>query len=81
MERDCMISHGASAMLEERLCGVSDKFQIPVCKHCGIITSSFVECQSCHGDDVLMCKIPYAAKQLFKELECMGIELCLKPAE
>lgn len=79
MERDCMIAHGAARFLQERLHHVSDKFQIPVCKKCGIITSKMTSCQMCRGDDVVICAFPYASKLLIQELGAMCIKVTLRP--
>ena len=79
MERDCMITHGASRFLKERLFDCSDPYQIIVCDKCGMIVSSQDECTSCNKDLVSKCNIPYAAKLLVHELIAMGIKVAIKP--
>ena len=37
MERDCMVSHGASRFTKDRLYHASDAFHVNVCKSCGMI--------------------------------------------
>lgn len=37
MEKDCLIAHGATALLQERLLFSSDKANVPVCTRCGQI--------------------------------------------
>jgi DNA-directed RNA polymerase II subunit RPB2 len=79
MERDCMIAHGASRFLKERLFDCSDPYQIIVCDKCGMITASRDECLSCRQDKVTTCNMPYAAKLLLQELMAMGIKVEIKP--
>lgn len=50
MERDCLVSHGVSAVLLERLMISSDAFQIDVCQICGTIVSNFHGLQINHFD-------------------------------
>lgn len=81
MERDCMIAHGNSAMLKERLFLVSDPFQISVCKKCGIMTTGTKECQICKGDQISSCNFPYASKLLHQELTAMGLKAVIRSDE
>lgn len=83
MERDCIISHGASRILKERLFEVSDPFTIPVCRNCGVIVASKEnkECHVCKGDSVDMCNLPYASKLLFTELMAFGLKMQIKPVD
>lgn len=79
MERDCMISHGASRFTKGRLYDASDKFQVHVCKLCGMIVSYNDElhihkCHVCDNrTDFDYVEIPYACKLLFQELITMNV--------
>ncbi|KAK0865402.1 DNA-dependent RNA polymerase II [Friedmanniomyces endolithicus] len=80
MERDCMISHGASAFLKERLLDVSDAFRVHICEICGLMTpvaklkEGVVECRPCRNKTrIAQVVIPYAAKLLFQELGAMNV--------
>jgi DNA-directed RNA polymerase II subunit RPB2 len=79
MERDCMISHGASSFTKDRIYNASDKFQVFVCNKCGHIAAyndsvHVHQCKLCNNrTDFAFVKIPYACKLLFQELNCMNI--------
>jgi len=79
MERDCMVSHGAAAFTKGRIYDASDKFQVYICKKCGLIATFNDEkhihwCKTCDNrSDFAYVKIPYACKLLFQELITMNI--------
>ena len=79
MERDCMVSHGAARFTKERLYDVSDKYQVNVCKKCGMIASynnslHIHLCNTCgNRSDFAMVKIPYACKLMMQELTTMNV--------
>ena len=79
VSHNCMIAHGSSRFLKERLFDCSDPYQIIVCDNCGMITASQDECLACQKDKVTTCNIPYAAKLLCQELMAMGIKIAIKP--
>ena len=79
MERDCMVSHGASRFTKGRVYNASDKFQVYVCKKCGLLSiyndkTHIHLCKTCDNRiDFALVKIPYACKLLFQELTTMNI--------
>jgi len=79
MERDAMISNGAARFTRGRLYDASDKYQVHVCKKCGLIASYNDEmhihhCRTCDNrTDFAYVEIPYACKLLFQELITMNI--------
>jgi DNA-directed RNA polymerase II subunit RPB2 len=79
MERDAMISHGASRFTRGRMYDASDKYQVHVCKKCGLIASyndkmHIHRCKTCDNrTDFAYVEIPYACKLLFQELISMNI--------
>ena len=79
MERDGMISHGASRFTKGRMYDASDKYQVYVCKKCGLIASyndqlHIHHCRSCDNRvDFAYVEIPYACKLLFQELITMNV--------
>jgi len=79
MERDCMISHGAARFTRGRMYDASDKYQVHVCKKCGLVASyndqmHVHHCRTCDNrTDFAYVEIPYACKLLFQELITMNI--------
>ena len=79
MERDCMISHGASRFTRERIYDVSDKYGVHVCKTCGLIAIYNNEkhihlCNVCDNKtEFSYVEIPFSCKLLFQELISMNV--------
>lgn len=79
MERDCMLSHGASVFTKERLMDVSDPFNTGFCKSCGTLAvvnpdENIYHCGTCGVQTQFEMKtIPYAVKLWSQELEAMHI--------
>ena len=79
MERDCIISHGASAFLKERLLDVSDNYKVFVCNKCYMIGSvnekkNIYKCDHCSNTtEFNEIRLPYACKLLLQELISMSI--------
>ncbi len=79
MERDAMISHGASRFTRGRMYDASDKYQVHVCKKCGMIAAynnktHIHHCRTCDNrTDFAYVEIPYACKLLTQELITMNV--------
>jgi DNA-directed RNA polymerase II subunit RPB2 len=79
MERDAMISHGAARFTRGRMYDASDKYQVYVCKKCGMIASyndkaHIHQCRTCDNrTDFAYVEIPYACKLLTQELITMNV--------
>lgn len=81
MERDCLIGHGVSMLLIERLMLSSDAYTADVCTKCGLF-GYLNWCSSCRSSqDVASIQIPYAYKLLIQELQSMNIDARLRLAK
>ena len=76
---NCMISHGAARFTRERMYDVSDKYEVHVCKSCGMIAAyndklHIHHCHMCDNrTDFARVEIPYACKLMFQELITMNV--------
>ena len=75
MERDCMIAHGNSRFIKERLFEMSDPFTVVICDKCGMLASSMEECVPCKTDKMSRVNLPYATKLVQSELMAMSIKM------
>ena len=71
---NCMIGHGVSKFLQERLFLVSDKYQVFICTKCGNFATSKTECKGCDSDQVVPVKLPYVGKLVLQELNAMMLK-------
>lgn len=80
MERDCMIGHGASKFLHERLFEQSDNYAVHICNICGNFATSEQICKACGTDDISCVRLPYVSKLLLQELNALMIKtkICAK---
>ncbi|XP_033111134.1 DNA-directed RNA polymerase I subunit RPA2-like [Anneissia japonica] len=90
MERDSLLAHGTSYLLQDRLLGCSDKTIARVCSKCGSILGVSLEkmkgeadvisnrkwvCSSCQSNkDIDIIAVPYVFQYLVAELGAMNIK-------
>lgn len=84
MERDCVISHGASELLRDRLLDNSDPSVATICGGCGLLAQPAAEtthvrhkearCRNCEsGKCVKDMRCPHAFRLMLQELMAMNI--------
>ena len=79
MERDCMVSHGASRFTKGRIYDASDAYSVFICNKCGLIArfnnkQKIHYCNTCENrTDFKYVEIPYSCKLMFQELLTMNI--------
>ena len=75
MEVTCMIVHGISSFITERLFWESDSFAVSICQICGFFSNDDEICHMCNSSQVYKIKMPFAMKQLCHQLMASGIKL------
>jgi len=83
MERDCLIGHGISEFLKEKMLDTSDNYRIFICRTCGLLcdanpNKNIYKCRYCKtSTDIAQLRIPYSFKLLMQELYTMGVKMAL----
>lgn len=80
MERDAIISHGASSLLQDRLFKASDDYSAPFCDNCQVLVSrrrNGGQCQQCGNPNLRTVEIPYAFKLLNQELQSCHYQMLM----
>jgi len=87
MQRDVLLAHGMSHFAKERLLDASDKYQVTVCRRCGLMAAfnygtekrdaidMIVHlCKTCgNTTDFVRVELPYAFKLFHQELQTINI--------
>ena len=81
VSHNCMVSHGASRFTRGRMYDASDKYQVHVCKKCGMIAAyndamHIHICHTCNNKtEFSYVEIPYSYKLLSQELISMNVAM------
>lgn len=77
---DCIIAHGATALLQERLLYKSDAYRLLLCRLCGRATlHDGRACAACKtADGATAVTVPYSFKLLLQEMTAVGIDWQLR---
>jgi DNA-directed RNA polymerase beta subunit len=86
MERDGLLSHGATSCQKEKTFDHSDAYRTLFCKNCGTIANVKKitlrnPCQGCSKEDFGMVSIPYSYKVLVHELSAASMQISLRLKE
>lgn len=71
---NCMIGHGTSRFLKERLYDQSDPYVATICNKCGNFSTTRKHCKACSTDDISRINLPYVSKLVMQELNGMLIK-------
>jgi DNA-directed RNA polymerase II subunit RPB2 len=74
VSHNCIMGHGASRFLKERLCDQSDPYIATICNKCGNFSTSKNYCKACDTDKIAQVNLPYVSKLVIQELNAMLIK-------
>lgn len=80
MEMDCLVSHGAAALINERTFETSDPSYFFVCKDCGHravgnLVHQYFHCAVCgHGNGVRKVKCAHVSQLFCQEIQAIGVK-------
>ena len=79
MERDCILSHGAMGVINERTLDSSDGIDLHVCPICGLLPQRLENnkyyCRICDNSEMAVLQVPYSAKLLAQELMTANVHM------
>lgn len=76
MEQQALVAHGVSDVLRERLYTMSDRYEVFLCRVCGLIVP---EKHSCKGGEIstALVQMPYSFKLLSQRIQALLIKMVL----
>lgn len=87
MEKNSVVSHSATAIVQERTLYSADNFSVVICNTCGFIaekkapadilsiTHQTHYCRYCDShENIYPCKMPYASKLFFQEISALHLK-------
>jgi DNA-directed RNA polymerase II subunit RPB2 len=77
METWSQLAAGCSRFLKERVFDCSDVYTVSVCNKCGTIADKPDICKKCDTSRITTVNMPFSAKLLIQELQCVGIKIKL----
>jgi DNA-directed RNA polymerase II subunit RPB2 len=90
MERDCLVGHGSTALIRERMFTQADPYCVYVCRRCGLLAEGPTQepghlrsrqamCRNCDAaNTVVPLPMPYATKLFIQEVLALNIAMRLR---
>lgn len=93
MERDCLVGHGSTSLIRERMFTQADPYCVYVCRSCGLLAEGPTQepghlrtrqamCRNCNAaNTVVPLPMPYATKLFIQEVLALNIAMRLRLRE